>query len=64
MAYNLDELIYRIETLEQNQNMVDDIYGNMCQKMFNEMDNCLGYKDYSSKTTAKRLRVHKPYDNE
>ena len=31
---NLDELIYRIETLEQNQNMVDDIYGNMCQKYF------------------------------
>ena len=31
---NLDELIYRIETLEQNHNMVDDIYGNMCQKMF------------------------------
>ena len=34
------------------------------RKCFNEMDNFLGYKDYSSKTIAKRLRVHKPYWND
>ena len=53
----INELLERTN----NQCIVDDLYDNMCCKIFEEMDKYIDYRVYSGRKAGKRFKCHKPY---
>ncbi len=59
----MSELITRLERVQVNKDILDEIYSGLCRSVFNEMDSYLEYRNVR-RGTGKKLRTSKPYWND
>ena len=58
----LQDIISKIESAQETQSEIDNIYSSLCDAIITEMNNCIPRCD-TSKKTRKRFKTHKPYWN-
>ena len=61
---HMDQVIASLQSRCDTRERVDVVYKSMCNAILSEMDKYFNCKEFNSKKTGKRLKLHKAYWNE